>query len=380
MRFFKKKIVIPFFVFLIGSGILGRIVYDINQQKLEVDAAERNAINYKVLLGGLIIVLLMTGLTGALMILDEHRKKFKNLAVTDGLTGIYNRHGFDELVEEYLKQYPDQHCVAIQFDIDDFKFINDMYGHAAGDRALCSLAESMRKQFPENAVLGRNGGDEFNIFLSDCTCEDVKNQIERFTKMKRTFLYDGKDYTFSISLGYAEYPAYAKNYSELMHCADAALYEVKLRGKHDCLAYSEEFQTEIRTQLGFALKDISENVPGAFIIYKAAPKDDEILFANREMIRLVGCESMKDLLAYTERKFGNLVRDDEKGEVEKSIWNQIETGNSEDYVYFHLKKKDGTYVHVLDHGRIVENGHYGKVFYVLLMNWDLIKQHYGNRE
>ena len=380
MRFFKKKFVIPFLVFLIGSGILGRIIYDINQQKLEINTAERNAMNFKVLLGGICIILLMTGLTGALMILDEHRKNFKNLAVTDGLTGIYNRHGFDELVEDYLRQYPNQQCVAVQFDIDDFKFINDMYGHAAGDKALCNLAESMRKYFPEKAILGRNGGDEFNIFLPDCTCEDVKKQIEKFTKLKRTFPYNGKNHTFSISLGYAEYPAYAKNFSELMHCADAALYEVKLRGKHDCLAYSDGLQMGIRTQLGFALKDISENVPGAFIIYKADPEDDEILFANREMIRLAGYENMKDMLTYTKRKFGNLVRDDEKEEVEKNIWSQIETGSSEDYVYFHLKKKDGTFVHVLDHGRIVENGHYGKVFYVLLMNWDLIKQHYGNRK
>ncbi len=78
----------------------------------------------------------LTGFTGALLILDEHRKRFKLLSVTDALTGIYHRHGFDEQVSLYLTQHPREICVDIQFDVDDFKMINDMYGHVSGDKAL----------------------------------------------------------------------------------------------------------------------------------------------------------------------------------------------------------------------------------------------------
>lgn len=70
-----------------------------------------------------------------------------------------------------------------------------------------------------------------------------------------------------------------------MRCADAALYEVKLDGKMAVFS-TEGIGLEIRKQLGFALKDVSENLPGAFIIYKADKENDEILFANHEMIRL----------------------------------------------------------------------------------------------
>lgn len=332
---------------------------------------------YEVAIGGILIVLLLTGLTGALLNLDEHRKKFKKLAVTDSLTGIYNRHGFDELVAQYLKQHPMNNCVGVQFDIDDFKFINDMYGHASGDRALQILAESMRQLFPDNAILGRNGGDEFCIFLPNCTCEEVREQIKQFTKMERTFSYDGERQAFSISLGYAQYPQYAKNPAQLMRCADAALYEVKLRGKHGCMEYRNGLRLEIRTQLGFALKDVSENLPGAFIIYRADQAADEILFANREMIRLTGCRTMDDLLAYTQRSFRNLIQEEEQDAVEQSIWRQIKEGHSNDYVHFHLKKQDGTCLHVLDHGRIVESGRYGKIFYVLIVDWESMKRHYG---
>lgn len=61
-----------------------------------------------------------------------------------------------------------------------------------------------------------------------------------------------------------------------MRCADAALYEVKLHGKNGCMAYREGLQSGVRKQLGFALKDISEHLPGAFIIYRADKENDEL--------------------------------------------------------------------------------------------------------
>lgn len=371
--------------YVYGSGKKMRnpvsYVFDMggSQWKLEVmpKYGWSNIRLYEILIGGFLMVLLLAGLTGALLNLDEHRKKFKKLAVTDALTGINNRHGFDELVEQYLKHHPENHCVGVQFDIDDFKSINDMYGHASGDRVLQILTESMKKSFPEKAVLGRNGGDEFCIFLPDCTCGEVKEQMEQFTKMVRTFSYEGEQETFSISLGYAEYPRYAKTPAQLMRCADTALYEVKLRGKNGCMEYREGLRLGIRTQLGFALKDISDNLPGAFIIYRAYKDTDEILFANSEMIRLTGCKTMDELLDYTDRSFRNLIAEEERDAVEQSIWQQIEAGHSNDYVYYHMLKADGTSLLVLDHGRIVESGRYGKIFYVLIVDQKSMKRHYG---
>lgn len=326
--------------------------------------------------GGLLIVFLLTGFTRALLILDEHRKRFKLLAVTDALTGIYNRHGFDEQVSLYLTQHPGENCVDIQFDVDDFKMINDMYGHVSGDKALQILAREMKETLPENAILGRSGGDEFCVFLPNSNCKEAKSCIEQFAKMKRTFLYEGKERNFSISLGYAEYPLHADNYTKLKSCADAALYEVKLRGKQGCLAYQTDFRLEVRTQLGFALNDISENLPGAFIIYKANKEDDEILYANRELLRMLKCDSLDMLLKYTNGSFRNLIREQEREDIEQRIWEQIEEGHSNDYVYYHMKKEDGSFTHVLDYGRIVENGRYGKVFYVLIMDFDLMNRHF----
>ncbi len=65
-----------------------------------------------------------------------------------------------------------------------------------------------------------------------------------------------------------------------------------------------------------------------------------------------------------------MIREDEQQQIESSIWEQIDNGNENDYIHFHLRKADGTYFSVLDHGRIVESPQYGKVFYVLVINWE----------
>ena len=334
---------------------------------------------YLIFFGGLSLVLLLTGLTIVLFLLDERRVELKELANKDGLTKLYNRYGFDEMAEKMISKNPKEHCVAVLLDVDDFKLINDMYGHAYGDKALISLAAIMRKFFPSSALLGRNGGDEFCILLPNCTMEEMKESLIEFTKTPKTFSYKGQTYSFCISLGYAEYPNNAIERSQLMRCADTALYEVKLHGKNGCIAYQEGFQSGVRKQLGFVLNDISENLPGAFMIYRADKEDDEIFYANKEFLDLAGYENLDALFKGTKKSFRNLICEDQQKAVETSIWNQIESGNMDDYIHYQLRRQDGTYIPVLDQGRIVESERFGRVFYVLFMDWQAMQSHYSEK-
>ena len=327
----------------------------------------------------LTISLLLSVLTRVWLIAKEHKNKYKILARTDSLTNIYNRYGFDELAEKIISKNPQTHFVAALLDIDDFKFINDIYGHSYGDKALKSLADSMKAFFPSDALFGRNGGDEFCILLPNCTFKEADKQLQQFTNLPKTFSYHGKELAFYISLGYAEYPTFAASPSQLMRCADAALYEIKLHGKNGCMAYRKGLQSGVRKQLGFALKDISEHLPGAFIIYRADKEDDELFYANHEFLHMTGYKSMDELFRLTQKRFRNLIRPDEQQQIETSIWEQIDTGNENDYIHFHLRKADGTYLSVLDHGRIVESQQYGKVFYVLFMDWEDMHLRYSDK-
>lgn len=334
---------------------------------------------YLIFFGGLSLVLLLTEIIRVLFLLDERRVELKELAHKDGLTKLYNRYGFDEMAEKMIKKDPEAYYVAALLDVDDFKLINDMYGHAYGDKALISLAENMRKFFPSSALLGRNGGDEFCILLSNCTVEEAKEALIQFTKTPKTFSYKGQTYSFCISLGYAEYPNNAIERSQLMRCADAALYEVKLHGKNGCMAYKEGLQSGVRKQLGFVLNDISENLPGAFIIYRADKEDDEIFYANKEFLDMAGYENLDAFFNGTKKSFQNLIREDQQKAVETSIWNQIESGSKNDYIHYQLRRQDGTYIPVLDQGRIVESERFGKVFYVLFMDWQAMQSHYSEK-
>ena len=328
-------------------------------------------------IGGVIIVLLLAGLVASLIFINENRKNFKRLALTDALTGIYNRLGFDDQVEQYMRQNPQKHCVVAMLDIDDFKLVNDMYGHVAGDGVLRKLAESMKQNFSKDVILGRNGGDEFCIFMPDCTAVEVKPFLKKFTEETKKFYCKGEEHTFTISLGFAEYPVFADDCSQLMRCADTALYEVKMRGKNGCMEYREGEHIKSRAKLGFAVKDILDNMPGAFIVYRADKENDEILIANNELIRLTGCKNLDELLAYTGKSFRNLIRPDEQESCQKSIWSQIDGGHSNDYIFFHMRKADGTYISVLDHGRIVDSVYNGRVFYVMIKDFKSLQRHYG---
>lgn len=332
-----------------------------------------------ILVCGIMIVLMAAGLSVILLRLNERRAELQRLSVTDALTELLNRSGFDAQADAYLAEYPDEPCAVVSLDLDNFKFINDLYGHAVGDNALRALADEMRRSFGTRAILGRSGGDEFCMLLKNTPKAAAQQALEAFLAQKHSFGREGRVHGFTVSMGYALYPDHAQQISALLSCADMALYEAKLLGKNRIRAYSEALQITKRTQLGFALSEVSENLPGAFLIYRADPQDDTLLFANRELIQLAGCSDLEDFMAFSGGRFRNLVHPEDYEAAEKSIWEQInaaQDGNN-DYIRFRFARKDGSYHDVLDHGRIVESRHYGKVFYVLFMDCAFMERHYS---
>lgn len=326
-----------------------------------------SSLSQVVLWTGFVILSLLAGLTWAVIRLEERRKYLRYLSETDKLTGIYNRSGFDDQLDHHIRRHPDEPCIVAELDIDNFKFINDLYGHPTGDRALQTLVSSLRRFFASDVIIGRNGGDEFCLLLPGETLTSVAEKLRAFCTMPKTFACEDQLHAFTISMGYVEYPTQASTHVLLMRYADAALYEVKLHGKNGCKAYEDGFNA-IRTQLGFRLNDISTNLPSAFIIYRADPTDDELLYANREMLRLTGCDDIQSFFDYTKRSFRNLVAPSEQDSVQTSVWAQVNAdyADIDAYVRFSLVRHNGSLVEVLGHGRIVEHSSYGRLFYVLI--------------
>lgn len=322
---------------------------------------------------GLLLVFLLTFLTYALVKLQERRQYLHQLANTDVLTGICNRQGFDAAVDAYLEHYPQADAIGVMIDIDDFKRINDLYSHNAGDAALQSLAQSLSVTFSKPAIIGRNGGDEFCIFLPDCTAEEAAALLRDFSAHQQSFTYAGHTHTYTLSIGYAVYPRHGSSRADLFCYADAALYAVKLHGKHGVLPYAPHIRKEDRSQLAFGLRDIILHFPGAILIYKATGKE-EILFANLELIHLFDCTTLEEFQKHTGGIFRGIVHPKDYTTIERSIWEQIQQPDSggNDAVRYRIVTKTGRVKTVLDKGRLVDTDVYGKIFYVLLIdesNW-----------
>lgn len=161
----------------------------------------------------------------------------EQLSRTDGLTQLYNHHFFQERVQEEIKRADRfrQRLSLVMLDVDDFKRINDTYGHQTGDQVLRRVARIVRDCLREIDVPARYGGDEFAIILPDT---DLRDGIEAAERLRRTvakhpILAGGTTMTLTISLGVATRPPQSPLSSEeLIKMADQALLDAKRRGRN----------------------------------------------------------------------------------------------------------------------------------------------------
>ena len=162
--------------------------------------------------------------------------ELKNKAETDSLTGILNRRRTMELCEREFrtaKRYGHQ-CSMLLLDIDHFKIINDSTGHAAGDQVLVSIADRCARTLREADVFGRIGGEEFAVFMPHSTMEQTLLAAERIRKtiFDTPFPAGGKELTVTVSIGAATLTPEMDTLEDMFRQADAALYEVKRRGRN----------------------------------------------------------------------------------------------------------------------------------------------------
>ena len=106
------------------------------------------------------------------------REKLNYKADVDGLTNLYRKEVAFEKMQEYVNETPEMKFYFVILDLDDFKQINDQYGHQYGDKILKQTADALRRLFGENGILGRFGGDEFVILTRDLGYEEVKGLLE----------------------------------------------------------------------------------------------------------------------------------------------------------------------------------------------------------
>lgn len=166
-------------------------------------------------------------------------EELQNRVALDSLTGLYNKTTTRNTIVEYLNVSKNETHALFVIDIDDFKVVNDRYGHLTGDNLLKNIASNIKEIFREDDVVGRFGGDEFVVFMRNIPSnEALVDKANSLCKvLNKNFV--GSYGSISGSIGIAIFPQNGTDYYSLFESADKAMYSAKRQGKNCYCIYED---------------------------------------------------------------------------------------------------------------------------------------------
>lgn len=204
-------------------------------------------------------------ITGILQDITQRRQieeALRSQARTDALTGLFNRDGVLTDLERRVME-GEEGLTVVYIDLDRFKLVNDLLGHAAGDQLLVNAARRLESCVGEHDLLARFGGDEFLVLSDGRSGPGAAEALaERITQaFGDSFRYAGEEFTITTSVGLAHYPAHGVTVQQLVNNADAAMYDAKRRGRNTWQTFTPELarQQHDRIQVEAQLRRALDN-------------------------------------------------------------------------------------------------------------------------
>ena len=182
--------------------------------------------------------------------LEQSQAYLTTLATVDGLTGVYNRHEFNQRLPTELERAKREgtSCTLVMVDIDFFKKLNDTYGHQGGDEALRYVARVLKREIRMGDQVARYGGEEFALILPNTSSSDAWSIAERIRQAIATQpipLSQGKTVNITMSMGFATFPTDADSEESMIALADQALYKAKETGRNRVCQSQQSIATAI---------------------------------------------------------------------------------------------------------------------------------------
>lgn len=180
-------------------------------------------------------------------ILSGYTEEIKNAAHRDALTGVWNRSYTEEKINEFLSERRNN-GVLFMIDMDNFKSVNDTYGHIVGDEMLLKFGQTLQKLTRQDDIVCRLGGDEFIVFLKGaCTHSAISEKAEQIlVTLENCLVKPDTGESLSVSIGIATAPFDGTDFATLYNKADKSLYFVKQNGKNSYHFFSEEQTVEAK--------------------------------------------------------------------------------------------------------------------------------------
>jgi diguanylate cyclase (GGDEF)-like protein/PAS domain S-box-containing protein len=186
----------------------------------------------------------------------ESERKLRFLAQHDPLTKLLNRSKFEEKAKEAIENAAKTNAKAavLFIDLDNFKTVNDTFGHAAGDLYLSTVGNRISGALRGTDLVGRVGGDEFSVLLPNINSRTDAAMVAAKLRdaIARQFEFDGHEISGSASVGLCLYPDDAQSVEQLLVHADAAMYEAKKRGRNNLQWFLPEMTSRVESKLALA--------------------------------------------------------------------------------------------------------------------------------
>lgn len=197
----------------------------------------------------------VVGMYGTAQDISSRKRREDSLrqqALTDSLTGLSNRDAILAALTQAIDEASSAEGPAIlHLDLDRFKVINDLLGHAAGDGLLVAAAQRLRESCPDDCLLARFGSDEFMVLIARAsTTEAVLKQAEALANaFSRPFAHSGEEFSITVSIGIAFYPHDGATVQQLINHADAAMTEAKRRGRNTWQTFTPALARKLTDRL-----------------------------------------------------------------------------------------------------------------------------------